>query len=1698
MKSNGLIWIVAGVLLLCLCIGVVSAVGEIEWQKALGGSGADIPFSVQQTSDGGYILTGYTESSLTGDVGFNHGNRDVWVVKTDPAGTILWQKVMGNTLDQESYRIRQTSDGGYILTGTTDGWVTEDVGFGGWDGTQGSTSLVFDSDGNPHISYCDASANSVIHSWKDFRGWNSQIVDTDPGLSSGQYTSLAYDGSGTLHMSYFNQNDGLKLAHLSGTSWTTETVDPGFNVGGFSSLKIDGNGNPAISYFSYPASSGRLKYAYLSGSTWVIDDVILVSSSSGYTSLAFDSLGYPWISYTVDAATPYPALWLAHKDGSGWHMESVDVGDGYLGTSLAFDSSGIPHVTYVSDTWTLKHAWKSGTMWTIETVDTGGVSSSSLAFDSSGNPHVGYGTDGGLKHAWKSGTTWTIETVAQTDSGWYTSLAFDHDPNPHGNPHISYFDMNIPGGGLTHGLIKHASWLPSVFESDVMVVKLDSTGRGEWQKALGGNNWEDGYDITQTSEGGYILVGRTTSSKSGNVQSTNNGGVDYWVVKLNPAGAIVWESSLGGSDGDEGYGIQQTSDGGYILAGTTTSIDLPLAPNNGGIDIWVVKLNNAGTIEWSTCLGGTGDDFTWRINQTSDGGYITAGWTTSTDIPGTTNHGDRDVYVVKLNSLGAVVWQKVLGGTGFDIAKDVKQTSDGGYIIAASTTSDNSGDVGPNHDYDWDTWVVKLDSLGTIEWQNLLGGNSAEEGESIALTSDQGYIVTGLASSNSNGDVGPSNGGADFWLVKLKATKGSIAVSSNPSSADIYLDGDMSINLGPTPTTINNLAPGRHKVTVGLSGYHTSTKVVPVEAGMTSTVDFTLVPVAASEKETAYANVKATYGIDESKVAVYEPVLLNDGGSTPTLTYIESWAGVQTNLPAYAGYLIFIDDHPDANWEHPCRYFYVKKADLTTITKYDDRIPAANIDLSLWVGRVPDVVGLASFEVAQGVDPDMCTPDTSKRYALLISGGINQANNPKRYYNEIQFMYKTLVNDLGYNKANIKVLMSDGTLSANDHIASYDALNRPVYGNSIADLDGNGVNDVTNSATRANILSTLGTYSSYGQDKHLFIYTTSHGGKTSSGLTPNEANVYLYPWGTGTLTDKDFVRALPKNVGSITIMMEQCNSGGFIDDVITNYNTVVGPTGLVTTRMITTAATGEQVSNANDFSYPWISGVAKHDSNGVMTFADVAPTFDGSVSMVEAYTYAYAIDPSQRAGLETPQFSDYAAGTGSTNFLYTCAATQPTITVTSPTAGTIFTYGSTPAAAIPVTWSTTGLTSATNVKVELYKDSMGWVAPIKSTNSATANSIGTAWSVPATLGDGPGSDYFVRISTTGTTAASQVIGDSPKFTINGVTAQTAPATLLVRTQYPAGTSKTGAEIYLSLRDPPTPPVEGGRTYLQTDYTFPDPAGLFPIRSSTYYTVGIAGLVDTSTTPATHYYPDSATVLILPGANTQTFVLNRIPPTEVGNTPYGSISVTSTPEGATVFIDGSSVVDKTPTLPHQVRSMQEDGVTPFEHTVRVELAGHMSQEKTVTVPDNTPVNVDFVLTKTPDVPAKVLIVPQPLNIGRPGYFAAFVKLPNQYKAADVIAASVSCNDAPALKLVRLKLFPHIFVAIFKRQDLVGVSSGDKVPFTVIGEIRQSDGNRIFTGTNYIKVINIKVTTKEPCDDLMTLPDTWVFTRFNPGI
>jgi hypothetical protein len=270
-------------------------------------------------------------------------------------------------------------------------------------------------------------------------------------------------------------------------------------------------------------------------------------------------------------------------------------------------------------------------------------------------------------------------------------------------------------------------------EGDIFLIKTDADGNIIWAKTYGGTDDDWASSVQQTSDGGYIVAGWTYSFGAG----LN----DIFLINTDANGNIIWAKTYGGTNYDNAYSVQQTSDGGYILAGYTASF-------GAGGDIFLIKTDANGNIIWAKTYGGTYGDWASSVQQTSDGGYIVAGTTWSFGA------GDYDIFLIKTDANGNLQWAKIYGGTYWDEAFSVQQTFDGGYILAGYTLSFGAG-------Y-YDAFLVKMDANGNVQWANTYGGTGYEVASSVQQTFDSGYILAGYTLSSSTGYF-------DIFLIKTDA-----------------------------------------------------------------------------------------------------------------------------------------------------------------------------------------------------------------------------------------------------------------------------------------------------------------------------------------------------------------------------------------------------------------------------------------------------------------------------------------------------------------------------------------------------------------------------------------------------------------------------------------------------------------------------------------------------------------------------------------------------------------------------------------------------------------------------------------------------------------------------------------------------------------------------------------------------------------
>jgi hypothetical protein len=327
---------------------------------------------------------------------------------------------------------------------------------------------------------------------------------------------------------------------------------------------------------------------------------------------------------------------------------------------------------------------------------------------------------------------------------------------------------------------------------DVYLIRTDASGDTLWTRNYGGVDDDRGNAVQQTSDSGYIVVGYTHSFGAGDY--------DVYLIKTNASGDTLWTRTYGGTDADWGFSVQQTLDGGYVVAGYAVSL--------GSDDVYLIKTNASGDTLWTRTYGGAGIDWGYAVRQTLDGGYMVAAFTYSFGA------GGADVYLIKTDASGDTLWTRTFGGPGVDFGYSGQQTSDGGYVVAGYTSSFGAGF--------YDVYLIKADASGDTLWTRTYGGTSFDQGRSMQETSDGGYVIAGLTSSFGAGsdDVylvktdADGNAGVeerqipDAGRVTPEATIIRGALFLPASSALLDLSGHKVMGLTPGANDVSSIAPG--------------------------------------------------------------------------------------------------------------------------------------------------------------------------------------------------------------------------------------------------------------------------------------------------------------------------------------------------------------------------------------------------------------------------------------------------------------------------------------------------------------------------------------------------------------------------------------------------------------------------------------------------------------------------------------------------------------------------------------------------------------------------------------------------------------------------------------------------------------------------------------------------------------------------
>ncbi|KKH91992.1 hypothetical protein EO95_15425 [Methanosarcina sp. 1.H.T.1A.1] len=275
--------------------------------------------------------------------------------------------------------------------------------------------------------------------------------------------------------------------------------------------------------------------------------------------------------------------------------------------------------------------------------------------------------------------------------------------------------------------------------ADALLMKLNPDGIEEWSRTFGGPAYDCAYSVQQTADGGYVLAGYLEKGEEIDSRDPDSRDPDAWLIKTNSNGTEEWNFTFGGNKTDLIFSVEKAIDGGYLLAGYTESFGA------GASDAWLIKTDSNGTEQWNKTFGGINEDYASSVNQSKDGGYVISGFTNS-------SAGENEAWLIKTDSNGTEEWSKTFGGDSQDYAYSVQELEDGGYILAGTTESFGAGRT--------DGWMIKTDSNGTEQWNKTFGGPYTDNFYSVRKTTDKGFLLAGITQPSSDyNDI-------QAWLMK--------------------------------------------------------------------------------------------------------------------------------------------------------------------------------------------------------------------------------------------------------------------------------------------------------------------------------------------------------------------------------------------------------------------------------------------------------------------------------------------------------------------------------------------------------------------------------------------------------------------------------------------------------------------------------------------------------------------------------------------------------------------------------------------------------------------------------------------------------------------------------------------------------------------------------------------------------------------
>jgi hypothetical protein len=302
---------------------------------------------------------------------------------------------------------------------------------------------------------------------------------------------------------------------------------------------------------------------------------------------------------------------------------------------------------------------------------------------------------------------------------------------------------------------------------DFWILKISNTGAILWQKTFGYDGADTGTALLQTKDNGFLVTGVldvSASNGQGNSKSAKHAGGDIWVLKLASNGSLEWSKYFGGSFTDIPFGVVETSDNEYIIAASSDSKDFNISNNKGSYDFWILKFASDGILVWEKSFGGSEIDEPRAIVATNDGNFMIVGDTRSSNKDISNNNGGADLWMLKISTNGILIWEKTIGATSFDVARSISKTDDHGFIIAGNSRSSDAGFTNQGQN---DAWILKVNTSGNVVWKKFIGGSENDLLFDVVQLNNQSIIAIG-ESTSVNGDIIENKGFSDALIIKIK------------------------------------------------------------------------------------------------------------------------------------------------------------------------------------------------------------------------------------------------------------------------------------------------------------------------------------------------------------------------------------------------------------------------------------------------------------------------------------------------------------------------------------------------------------------------------------------------------------------------------------------------------------------------------------------------------------------------------------------------------------------------------------------------------------------------------------------------------------------------------------------------------------------------------------------------------------------